>query len=382
MIQQSIKTIIKNIASRLRLRKPEIFTNPDADLDSEKPLRGEEVVRHLGLIADSRPVREYPWWRTPKLVVVVEGTPRRLKWLQEAAPNVELTAVRWGDDMVSAAKEADAVIGWCTDAMLASATNLRWLQLSIAGIETVLQMSQLGKRDILVTNFQRVAGPVIAEHVFAMLLCLARGLQIHLHNQHRRLWSPAAVPAHSRFSLHGRTLLVAGLGGIGTEIAVRAHHFGMRVIATSANTSERPEFVSAVESSDRLVDLVHDADVVVNALPLTPATRNIFNSHIFSAMKHNAIYINVARGASTNTDDLVHALRAGQIAGAALDVTEPEPLPWNHPLWRMKNVIITPHIAGQGYDTQAREWAIMKENLRRYVSGETMLSVVKVNRGY
>jgi phosphoglycerate dehydrogenase-like enzyme len=175
---------------------------------------------------------------------------------------------------------------------------------------------------------------------------------------------------------------VAGLGGIGTEIAWRAHGLGMRVIATRSSSREGPDFVDYVGLPDELLALAAKADVIANALPLTPQTTGIFNKAFFDAAKPGAIFLSVGRGKSTVTGDLIAALQAGKIFGAGLDVTDPEPLPEESPLWHLPNVIITPHVSAAGADSPQRTMIIAIENLRRYVAGERMLNVVDMRKGY
>jgi phosphoglycerate dehydrogenase-like enzyme len=184
------------------------------------------------------------------------------------------------------------------------------------------------------------------------------------------------------WEVQDRTMLVVGLGGIGTEIARRASSLGMKVIATRNSSRQGPAFVSYVGLADELQELAAQADVVVNATPLTPKTTGLFNEVFFTRMKKGAYFINVGRGKSVVTDDLVEALESGHLGGAALDVVNPEPLPPGHPLWTTPNVIITPHISA-GSDAQMnRFWLLVRENLRRYVNGEKMLNVVDLKRGY
>jgi phosphoglycerate dehydrogenase-like enzyme len=182
--------------------------------------------------------------------------------------------------------------------------------------------------------------------------------------------------------LEGRTVLVVGLGGIGTQVAKRAHGLGMRVIATRGSRREGPDYVDYVGLADEVNELAGQADVVINTAPLTAGTRGMFNAAFFAAMKPSAYFISVGRGASTVTDDLVAALESGSIRGAGLDVTDPEPLPPGHPLWSMPRVIITPHTGGRSDKGRDRLFLLVQENLRRYVNGEPMLSVVDIERGY
>jgi len=182
--------------------------------------------------------------------------------------------------------------------------------------------------------------------------------------------------------LEGKTVLIVGLGGIGTEVAKRAHAFGMRVTATRASGRTGPDYVSYIGLPDELLALTKDADFVVNCAPLTQQTTGVFNAQFFASMKPSAYFISVGRGRSTVTADLIAALQAQRIAGAALDVTDPEPLPPDNALWRMPHVVITPHVSADTPVADELRIAVVRENLRRYVAGEPMLSVVDIERGY
>jgi phosphoglycerate dehydrogenase-like enzyme len=183
-------------------------------------------------------------------------------------------------------------------------------------------------------------------------------------------------------SLEGKTVLVVGLGGIGTEVAKRAHALGMRVIATRASGREGPPFVSYVGLSNELLTLAGQADFIVNTVPLTTATTGLFDAKFFAAARPGSYFFNVGRGRSVVQGDLVAALRSGRIAGAGLDVTDPEPLPPTDPLWKLPNVIITPHVSAESDLGSTARFAIVAENLRRYVAGEKMLNVVDLQKGY
>jgi phosphoglycerate dehydrogenase-like enzyme len=182
--------------------------------------------------------------------------------------------------------------------------------------------------------------------------------------------------------IEGKTLLVVGLGGIGTEVAKRAAGLGMHVLATRNSSREGPPFVDYVGLSDEYVELAARADVVINSTPLTPQTVGMFDAKFFAAMKDTAFFINIGRGESVVTADLVAALEAQRIAGAGLDVTDPEPLPPGHPLWSMTNVILTPHIATSSDFRSERTIVLVAENLRRYLRGDRLLSVVDLAQGY
>src|SRR5262249_46368392 len=159
------------------------------------------------------------------------------------------------------------------------------------------------------------------------------------------VWSREHAAETHMQALEGKTLLVVGLGGIGTEVALRGHGLGMKVIATRESDRTRPDFVSYVGLSDELLTLARTADVIVNCVPLTPQTKGLYDTKFFSVVKPTAYFINVARGASVVTADLTSALNEQRLAGAGLDVVDPEPLPPDNPLWRAPHIIITPHIS-------------------------------------
>jgi phosphoglycerate dehydrogenase-like enzyme len=219
----------------------------------------------------------------------------------------------------------------------------------------------------------------MAEHVMAMMLVLSRHLDFYLKQQEQAHWADEA-PALA--DLSGKTVLVVGLGGIGTEVAKRAHAFGMKVIATRASGRSGPDYVSYVGLPDELPKLAGEADFVVNCAPLTAQTTGIFNAAFFAAMKPGAYFLNVGRGRSAVTADLTAALTSGHLAGAGLDVVDPEPLPAASPLWHLPNVIITPHISAATPMADSQRALLLRENLRRYVAGEPMLAVVDAERGY
>ncbi len=341
-----------------------------------------QFISALGLQPGSLHMRDHPRWRSPRKVLVTSGTPPLLAWLGEIAPGVALVPFELEADGLREVEDADAVIGWFSPAMVERGQALFWLQVHTAGVENALRVPAIATRGIVVTNLKRVAGPVIAEHVFAMLLSLARRLGPLHERQQARRWAQFEVPESSFRTLRGRSLVVVGLGGIGSEVARLSHAFGLTVSAVRASGTDAPAFVDSVTPVARMFEALAGADIVVNALPATPLTLGLFDAAAFRAMRPGTIFVNVARGASVVTDDLVAALSSGHLAAAALDVTDPEPLPASHPLWSMPNVLITPHVAGMSGDTAADGWRVMRENLRRFVAGDALLSVVDLNRGY
>ncbi|MBS0579408.1 MAG: D-2-hydroxyacid dehydrogenase [Proteobacteria bacterium] len=343
----------------------------------EAPAPAAGIAESLGVRPAPQPVRERAGWRAPKLILVNARLHEQMNALRAAAPGVTFV----DGDAATAAQvaKADATIGICTPEVLSGATHLQWIQWLGAGVEGCVQQPKLRERGVLLTNMQSAAGPSMAEHVMGMMLVLSRHLDYYLKQQEQGRWADDA-PALA--DLSGKTVLIVGLGGIGTEVAKRAHAFGMRITATRASGRNGPDYVSYVGLPDELLKLAPAADFVVNCSPLTPQTAGLFNAGFFAAMKPGAYFLNVGRGRSVITADLIAALTAGRLAGAGLDVVDPEPLPASSPLWHLPNVIITPHISAATPMADSQRALLLRENLRRYVAGEPMLAVVDIDRGY
>jgi phosphoglycerate dehydrogenase-like enzyme len=338
-----------------------------------------QLIEKLGLHVASQPVRERPGWQSPRIVLVNPELHELLPQLQQAASGAKLIEMTAASPRDIAA--ADVALGVCSAEVLAKAKQLQWIQWLAAGVERCVQQPLVRERHILLTNLQRTMGPSMAEHVMGMMLVLSRHLDYFLREQQQAHWAKEGSRPQLA-DLEGKTVLVVGLGGIGTEVARRAHAFGMRVIATRASGRNGPDYVSYVGLPDELLKLAREADFVVNCAPITPQTTGIFNKQFFAALKPGAYFVSVGRGRSTVTADLIAALNSGALAGAGLDVVDPEPLPADSPLWHLSNLIITPHVSADTPFAEEQRSAVIVENLRRYAAGEPMLSVVDVERGY
>ncbi len=336
----------------------------------------------MGLQPSAVPAREMRGWRPPKKIVVLIDTPARLQWLRESVADtgVEVIGAKSPAQFLASVEHADGVEGLCSAALVAADPDLRWIQTQGAGVDGCVSIPRVASGDIILTNMQKVDAANVAEHAFALILALSRQLPDWATAQSRHSWDPRL--SHDMLDLEGSTLLIVGLGGNGTAIAQRAHAFGMHVIATRARDTAAPDFVEHVGLPTELPDLATRADVIVNTTPLTPQTDGLFDAAMFARMKSTALFINVGRGKSVVTADLVRALQRGQIAGAGLDVVDPEPLPASNPLWRAPHVVITPHVADRSPQRMQRFWVVMRENLRRYAHGENLLSLVDPQRGY
>ena len=339
-----------------------------------------------GLSLREAPVasRDLPGWRLPKRIVVQDFFGKDLLTeIQTLAKGTEIVASKDPAALLAEMSDADIFIGTCNSALLSAARNTHWVQVYWAGVENCVRQELFKTGDVLLTNGKRLSSTAIADHAIAMLLSLVRGLDAYHQSQSRSLWDRTSPKNSLQFGeITGRTVLIVGLGGIGTEVAKRAYGLGMRVIATRGSRREGPAFVSYVGLSHEAIDLAREADVVINAAPLTSSTVGMFDADFFSAMKSTAYFINIGRGKSVVTSDLTAALQAGEIAGAGLDVVEPEPLPAEHELWQLPRVIITPHVAARSAITAERITALTLENVRRYMNGDPLLNVVDVKRGY
>lgn len=356
--------------------------------------RTARMIADLGLREAAEPLSANPQWRAPKRVLVRDLTPERRAWLQAVAPGVELVGAGSVSEAREAAATADAVLGFCEAAVLSAGPSVRWVQTYNAGVERCLTGSVFRDRGILLTNMQRIAGPVMAEHVMALVLAHARGLPGYLFAQREGRWARGASSAtwtpftslsdgdQPAYTLTGKTMLVVGFGGVGSEVARRAHAFGMTVLAIRNSKADAPAFVSRMGLSADLPAWVREADIVVNTLPLTPDTQGMFDARIFGAMKRTAFFVNVGRGGTVVTADLIAALQEGRLGGAGLDVVDPEPVPPDHPLWKTPRLILTPHVSADSDVDEEVRWLLVRENLRRYVAGGKMLSVVDTSRGY
>lgn len=270
---------------------------------------------------------------------------------------------------------ADAAFGTLPAELLAKAGRLRWLQAPQAAPPAGYYYPELVRHSLIVTNFREIYNDHISAHILAFVLAFARGLQVFIPQQLRRVWAKPPED-HGVVALPGSTALIVGLGGIGAETARLLTAFGVSVLAVDARRTDKPEHVAELYQPDALDSLLPRADFVILTVPHTPATEGFFNAGKFRLMKSSAFFINIGRGMTTRLDDLVAALNAGEIAGAALDVYEQEPLPAEHPLWGMPNVLLTPHMAGYGPHLNERRFQIIEDNCRAFAEGRALRNVV------
>jgi phosphoglycerate dehydrogenase-like enzyme len=295
--------------------------------------------------------------------------------LADAVPEVSIVVAESEADAARAVGEADAAFGTIPDALLRQARKLRWLQAPQAAPPAGYYTPVLIAHPVVVTNFREIYNDHIGAHIMAFVLAFARGFHHYLPRQLRREWQREPNDT-GVIALSEATALIVGVGGIGGEAARLAAAFGMHVIGVDARRREAPPGVVKLDGPDALDALLPLADFVILTVPHTPATEAFMNRARFRLMKRTAFFINIGRGRTTRLDDLVAALRAGEIAGAGLDVFEQEPLPADHPLWTMPGVLITPHTAGFGPHLDERRFAVLLDNCRRFAAGQPLRNVV------
>jgi phosphoglycerate dehydrogenase-like enzyme len=295
--------------------------------------------------------------------------------LSDSVPGMKLVLAEDPNAAAAAIVTADAAFGTLPADLLAKARRLRWLQAPQAAPPAGYYYSELVSHPLTVTNFREIYNDHISAHILAFVLAFARGLHVYIPQQLRRKWKK---PGEDKgvVPLPGATALIVGLGGIGAETARLLTAFGVRVLAVDARRTEKPEQVAELHPPEGLDRLLPQADFVILTVPHTPATEGFFNTTKFRLMKQSAFFINIGRGMTTKLDDLVAALRDGEIAGAALDVYEQEPLPAEHPLWGMANVLLTPHMAGYGPHLNERRLRIIRDNCLAFANGEPLRNVV------
>ncbi|MBX9790492.1 MAG: D-2-hydroxyacid dehydrogenase [Pirellulales bacterium] len=332
-----------------------------------------------------------------KLIVFPPLDDTRLTRIRQAAAPMQVVSPSDEQQALAEIRDADAFFGKLTPPLLAAAQQLRWVQAPTASLEHYL-FPELIAHPSKLTNMRGLYSDVVAEHAIGMLIALCRNFPQYVRQQQHDHWAPVGgeeargdfisgpgtVTAIDRAHRHlaGSTLGIVGLGEIGREIARKAVAFDLRLVAVDPHTDQKVPGVEMIWPPAELDELLTASDFVIIAAPHTPQTAGLFGRTQFERMMRTAYLINVGRGAIVNLSDLAAALAAGDIAGAGLDVFETEPLPAEHPLWRMDNVILTPHIAGYGTQIAGRHLQVVLDNVARFVRGETLLNEVDKARWY
>ncbi len=352
----------------------------DNDFSRRNFLAGAATTGTLAALSETNTSARPNADGSPIRIVCSEAlTAAEMEQLRSAGKNVELVIARNRTELKQLAPTAEVIMGSLDGETLAAAKNLKWFQGWGAGVEWLYP--ELIAHPSVMTNMQRIFSPVIAETAIGLLLSLTRGLtQDSIPNFKEHKYQAATVPLED---LHRKTIGIVGMGGIGSDTARRLHYgFDMRVLATDPKPMPKPEFVAELREPAWLMEMIPQVDVLMSAAPLTKETRAMFNDAVFARMKPTAYFLNVSRGGLVDQEALMRALKEKRIRGAGLDVTTPEPLPPDHPLWNCPNLVITPHNSGAAPIRQVRLMGLVAENVRRYSHGLPLLNVVDKARGY
>lgn len=299
-----------------------------------------------------------------------------IQQIQQLAPDYQVKTVVSPQELPL----VEVSVGWDpqTSDVLLTHSNLKWVQATSAGVD-YLPLDQFSAQDILLSNGSGIHALSISEHIIGTLLSYYRGLNQAIKNQTQKFWAPDSIHYDQ---LAGKNLLVVGTGHIGQQLSKSLQSLGVNVYGINTTGHPAEGFVETY-SIKNMAKIVPEMDIVVGILPGTPETYHIFNSDIFNNLKKSAVFINVGRGDTVHTNELIRALEQKQFAFAALDVFEEEPLPAYNPLWVFPNVLITPHISGLTIDFQRKFMQIFLVNLKSYIqTKELTLNQVKLKRGY
>ena len=313
-----------------------------------------------------------------KVLLRMDLAEELIEQIRQVSEEVEVVRVDSDAAVLEVMSEIEVVCGHVSREMFARRKKLKWIQSWGAGVDGLLH-AELVESDVLLCSAKGWVGVHLAEHAMALLLGLTRRIHTAVRNSG---WDQRGSIRAASWELIDQTMGIVGLGGTGRELAQRASAFGMRIVAVDPEEVAVPEAVEACWGMDQFHALLEQSDVVVICAPLTAKSAELFDREAFARMRSHALLINVTRGRIVDEQALLAALAEGQIGGAGLDVVPQEPLPEDHPLWRMDNVLITPHTAGGSPNRDIRCVALFCENLQRYLAGEPLLSAIDKRKGY
>jgi phosphoglycerate dehydrogenase-like enzyme len=315
---------------------------------------------------------------TPNLIVPSLTDEERARILKAAGPAAALVEAKDAAAQRELILDAEVLFGRVPPDIFALNQRLRYYHSLGAGVDAILTQ-ELVQSEVILASEKGDVGIHLAEHAFALLLGLTRGLHTVIRQPDFKLRESIR---RAQRELYEQTMGIVGFGGTGRAVARRALGFGMRVLAVDIEDVAPEPGVEAIWKPDRLPRLLGESDAVVICLPLTKATHHLFTRDLFRQMQRHAILVNVTRGAIVFGEDLLKALEEELIWGSGLDVTDPEPLPPGHPLWTHPRVIVTPHTAGGSPRRAGRAIATFCENLRRLQTGEPLLALIDKRKGY
>ena len=302
-----------------------------------------------------------------------------LQKVKDTACGYEVKQVEQSGIEVKDLIDSDIVFGRIPPELLIKLPNLKWLHLASAGANGMTDRTLYANKETILTKSSGTFGVPMAEYIIGMMVALGRNFGYYYKKQSENEWC-STFPNH--LGIAGTTVVIIGIGDIGTEVAVHLSGFGCRIIGLRRNISKPNKAISDVRHISRLHETLPEADYVIICTPGTTETDKLFKSEEFELMKSNAIIINIGRGIIIDSEALADALNEKKIYGAGLDVTEPEPLPPEHPLWSARNILITPHVSAATSMTTERRTMVFIDLLKCYVSGQEMYNLVDFDAGY
>lgn len=315
-----------------------------------------------------------------KIVFAYDAEQSLVDVARETVPKARIVVAAEEEVLAHEIADAQMTIGpGYGDDIRQTAPEVIWHHVPWAGVERIVT-PLMRERGTILTNSRGISAPNMAEHAIAFILAFARSFPAFFAEQQRRSWR-GWDERPSFFELTDQTVVLLGTGAIGQAIAERLRPFGCRIVGVRRNPGEITGF-DDVLTFDELPSLLPRADHVVSSLPMTDSTRKIVDRAFIDAMKPGSYFYNIGRGGTVDQDALIGALRSGHLAGAGLDVTDPEPLPEDSPLWDAPNVIITGHTSGSSPKYHERGVGVLRENLRRYQDGRELLNMVDLHHGY
>ncbi len=292
--------------------------------------------------------------------------------------DIDLVSVPLADYPPELVERAEIIVGFPKPEDLVRATNLKWLQTPSSGVGQYMDRALFAHEGVILTNAKGTYGPQIADHVLGMIIGFNHNLFLYHDQMKEQKWY-RYVPTKD---LWQSTIIIIGLGDIGTNLATRAKAHGMRTIAVKRTMAEKPSSVDELYTIDKLDGVLGQGDYVVLCAASTDETEHLIDAKRLSLMKEGSYLINVGRGSLVDEEALIKALESGHLGGAGLDVTATEPLEKESPLWSLPNVLITPHASGLSYSDPHQVFTLFRENMRRLRDGVPLKNHVDFERGY
>ncbi len=314
-----------------------------------------------------------------RILVTLPVTEQHKKRLERNITDCSFQYVALSEVTVDMVQNSEIIVGNVPTSYINASDNLELLQLNSAGADPYILPGVLSSKTIL-TNATGAYGKTVAEHMLGMMICLQKKLHLYRDDRVNGEWKDYGTVT----SFSDATVTVIGLGDIGLYFAGMAKALGAYVIGVKRSKSDCPKQVDELYQIEAVNEIIPRSDVIVSFLPSTPSTYHIYNTEFFSKMRRTAIFLNGGRGSAVNQEALLSAVQNGVISAAGLDVTDPEPLPSNHPFWSERNIMITPHVSGSYHlpETLDKIVEIAATNIENHLTGRELKNIIDFETGY